>query len=74
MYRCLQNNVSMLPVVAAVRASTLVSFCTPLASPSSLMAYNLGGYSMKEMMKFNLPCVLISAVISILWIPIYFAL
>ncbi|MBR6208738.1 MAG: anion permease [Oscillospiraceae bacterium] len=74
MIACLQNNVSMLPVVAAVRASTLVSFCTPLASPSSLMAYNLGGYSMKEMMKFNLPCVLISAVISILWIPIYFAL
>lgn len=71
---CMQNNISMLPVACAIRASTLVSFCTPMASPSSLMAYNLGGYSMKEMLKFNLPCVLISAVVSIVWIPLYFAL
>ncbi len=73
MIACKQNGVSMLPVVCAIRASTLISFCTPLASPSSLMAYNLGGYTMKEMLKFNIPCVLISAVISIIWIPIYFS-
>ncbi len=74
MIACMQNNISILPVACAIRASTLISFCTPMASPSSLMAYNLGGYSMKEMLKFNIPCVIISAVVSIIWIPIYFSL
>lgn len=74
MIACMQNNISILPVVCAIRASTLISFCTPMASPSSLMAYNLGGYTMKEMLKFNIPCVLISAAVSIIWIPLYFSL
>ena len=71
---CIQNNISALPVICALQASCLVSFTSPLASPSALMAYNLGGYSLKEMMKFSVPLVLISAVISIIWIPIYFTL
>lgn len=74
MIACMQNNISILPVACAIRASTLISFCTPMASPSSLMAYNLGGYSMKEMLKFNIPCVLISTIVSIIWIPLYFSL
>ncbi len=74
MIACMQNNISILPVACAIRASTLISFCTPMASPSSLMAYNLGGYTMKEMLKFNIPCVIISTVVSIVWIPIYFSL
>lgn len=74
MIACMQNNISILPVACAIRASTLISFCTPMASPSSLMAYNLGGYTMKEMLRFNIPCVLISAIVSIVWIPIYFSL
>jgi len=74
MIACMQNNISILPVACAIRASTLISFCTPMASPSSLMAYNLGGYTMKEMLKFNVPCVIISAVVSIIWIPLYFSL
>ena len=71
---CMQNNISALPVICALHASCLVSFTSPLASPSALMAYNLGGYSLKEMMKFSVPLVLISAVISIIWIPIYFTI
>ena len=71
---CMQNGISSLPMSAAVQASCLVSFTSPMASPSALMAYNLGGYSLKEMMKFSVPLVLISAVISIIWISIYFSL
>ena len=71
---CMQNNISALPLIATIQASCLVSFTSPLASPSALMAYKLGGYSLKEMMKFSVPLVLISAVISVLWIPIYFSL
>ena len=65
------NGIPVIPVVLALHASCLVSFSTPLASPSSLLAYQLGGYSMKEMLKFNLPLVLISSITSIIWISIY---
>ncbi len=71
---CMQNGISCLPILCAIDASCLVSYCTPLASPSALMAYKLGGYSIKEMLKFSVPLILISAVISIIWIPIYFSL
>lgn len=71
---CMQNNISALPLIATIQASCLVSFTSPLASPSALMAYNLGGYSLKEMMKFSVPLVLISAIVSIIWIPLYFSL
>lgn len=66
-----QNHIPVLPIILAIDASCLVSFSTPLASPSSLLAYQLGGYSMKEMLKFNLPLILISSIVSIIWIPIY---
>ena len=68
----MKNGISCLPVVVAVSASALVSFSTPLGSPSSLLAYQLGGYSMKEMLKFNIPLVVISTIISIIMIPLYF--
>lgn len=66
-----QNGIPILPIILAIDASCLVSFSTPLASPSSLLAYQLGGYSMKEMLKFNLPLIVISSIVSIIWIPIY---
>ena len=71
---CVQNNISALPIICAIDASCLASFSTPLASPSSLMAYKLGGYSMKEMMKFSVPIISLSAVVSIIWIPLYFTI
>lgn len=71
---CVQNGMSALPVVVAIDASCLISFSTPLASPSSLLAYQLGGYNMKEMLKFNLPLILISTVVSCVWIPVYISM
>lgn len=68
------NGIDVLPVIAAVDASCLLSFTSPLASPSSLMAYKLGGFSIKEMLRFNAPLVLLAIVISVIWIPLYFAI
>lgn len=70
---CMQNNVSALPVICAIDSSCLASFSTPLSSPSSLMAYKLGGYTMKEMVKFGAPLLLLSTIVSIIWIPLYFS-
>lgn len=69
-----QHGIPVLPIVLAIDASCLVSFSTPMASPSSLLAYQLGGYSMKEMFKFNIPLIVISSIVSIIWIPIYCSL
>lgn len=68
----MQHGLSSLPFVCAIDSSCLASFGTPLSSPSSLMAYQLGGYSMKEMVKFSAPVILLSSIVSILWIPLYF--
>ena len=70
---CMQNNISALPIICAIDCSCLASFSTPLASPSSLMAYKLGGYSMKEMLKFSVPLIALSAIVSIIWVPLYFS-
>jgi len=66
-----QNGIPVIPIVLAIDASCLVSFSTPMASPSSLLAYQLGGYSMKEMLKFNIPLIVIATVVEIIWIPLY---
>jgi|GEM_PF-193104 len=69
-----QHGLSPLPFVCAIDGSCLASFGTPLSSPSSLMAYQLGGYSMKEMIIFSAPVILLSSIVSILWIPLYFSI
>ena len=38
------------------------------------MAYKLGGYSMKEMLKFSIPIIALSTVVSIIWVPFYFSI
>lgn len=71
---CLQNQMSALPFICAIDASGTSSFSTPLSSPTSLIAYKMGGYSIWEMLRFTLPLLLISVIVSVIWIPIYFAL
>ena len=71
---CQKFGMSVLPFIAAIDASGCSSFSTPLASSASLVAYKMGGYSMWEMVKFTVPLVVISTIVSIIWIPIYFGL
>lgn len=68
-----KNGIDVLPVIMAVEASCVLSFTSPLASPSSLLAYKLGGFSIKEMLRFNVPLVVLVTIISIIWIPLYFS-
>ena len=71
---CTKYGMSALPFIAAIDASGCSSFSTPLASTASLVTYKMGGYTMWEMVKFTVPLVVISAIVSIIWIPIYFGL
>ncbi|MBR6209314.1 MAG: anion permease [Oscillospiraceae bacterium] len=71
---CVQNGISALPIVCAIDASCLASYSTPMSAPSSLVAYQMGGYSLKEMIKFTFPMILISSLVSVFWIPFYFSI
>jgi len=71
---CMKYNMSALPFISAVDASGTASFSTPLSSPTSLIAYKMGGYSLWEMLRFTLTLLAITTVVSVIWIPIYFAL
>ncbi len=70
----LQHNMSALPFICAIDASGTSSFSTPLSSPTSLIAYKMGGYSIWEMLKFTMSLLVISTIVSVIWIPIYFGL
>ena len=70
----MQNGISALPIVCAIDASCLSSYSTPMSAPSSLVAYQMGGYSLKEMIKFTFPMILISSLVSVFWIPFYFSI
>ncbi|MCD8123001.1 MAG: anion permease [Clostridiales bacterium] len=71
---CMQYNMSALPFICAIDASGTASFSTPLSSPTSLIAYKMGGYSIWEMLKFTMTLLVITTIVSVIWIPLYFSL
>lgn len=54
-----------------VSASAVISYLTPMGSPAGLFAYQLGGYKIKEMLKFGIPCVVITTIAALIWVPLY---
>lgn len=68
---CMKGNISPLAAVSAIEVSSITSIMTPMASPATAMAYSMGGYTIKEMVKFCLPIIIIQAVVTILWLPIW---
>lgn len=71
---CVANNIPAAPVLFAVSTASVISFVTPMASPAGLFAYQLGGYSIKEMLRFGVPCAAIMTLVSCVWIPLYWTL
>lgn len=69
---CNGVGLSPLPLIACIDLSSMASIMTPLAGPGPLMAYNMGGYSFKDMIKFGVPVVVVQCLVSALWVPFYF--
>ncbi len=65
------NGIPAAPVFLAVSASAVVSYVTPMGSPAGLFAYQLGGYKIKEMLKFAIPVVIVTTIVACIWIPFY---
>ena len=69
---CMKSGISPLAACAAIEVSSITSIMTPMASPSTAMAYSMGGYTIKEMAKFCIPIICVQTIVSLIWLPIYF--
>ena len=63
-----------LPVICCVDLSSMASIMTPLSGPGGMLAYTMGGYSYKDMIKFGAPIILVQALVTAVWVPFYFGL
>lgn len=70
---CMKSGVNPLPVCAAIEVSSLTSIMTPMASPSTAMTFSMGGYTIGEMAKFCIPVILVQTIVTLAWLPIYYA-
>ena len=52
----------------------MASIMTPLSGPGGMLAYTMGGYSYKDMIKFGAPLILVQAIVTAVWVPLYFGL
>ena len=63
-----------LPIICCVDLSSMASIMTPLSGPGGMLAYTMGGYSYKDMIKFGAPLILVQAIVTAVWVPFYFGL
>lgn len=61
-----------LPVVATAAIAACVSVMTPMASPGMAITVNMGGYSLKDTVIGGLPVIIISGIVLVIWLPIFF--
>lgn len=71
---CIGVGLNPLAIVCVIDLSSMASIMTPLSGPGGMLAYTMGGYSYKDMIKFGAPIVLVQAVVSAVWVPFYFGL
>jgi di/tricarboxylate transporter len=65
-------HVSARPFLAAVMIAGSAAFATPFGYQTNVIVYRMGGYSYLDFVKVGLPLNLITWVVGILTIPIYF--
>jgi di/tricarboxylate transporter len=56
----------------AVLAGTLTDFLTPIGSIKGTISFDLAGYTFKDYLKVGVPLTLISTVVLMIWLSIYF--
>jgi di/tricarboxylate transporter len=71
---CMRSGINPLAAICAIEISSVSSIMTPMASPSSALTYSMGGYSIKQMVKFGMPVILIEFIVVVIWVPLYFNL
>lgn len=59
-------------ILVAIVISSSLAYATPIGMPANTMVYNVAGYSFKDFVKAGLPLILVSAVVSLILLPILF--
>ena len=71
---CIGVGLNPIALVCVVDLSSMASIMTPLSGPGGMLAYTMGGFSYKDMIRFGAPVILIQAIVSAFWVPFYFGL
>ena len=71
---CIGAGLNPLALICVVDLSSMASIMTPLSGPGGMLAYTMGGFSYKDMIKFGAPIILVQAIVSSIWVPFYFGL
>lgn len=59
-------------LVFAIVISSSLAYATPIGMPANTMIYNVAGYSFKDFVKAGLPLIIVSAIVSLVLLPILF--
>ena len=66
-------SVSPMPFCVAIAIAASASFCTPIGYQTNTIVQGLAGYSFKDFIRSGLPLTVITFVISIIFIPIFWS-
>lgn len=59
-------------VLAAIVISSSLAYATPIGMPANTMIYNVAGYSFMDFVKAGVPLIIVSAIVSLILLPIIF--
>lgn len=59
-------------VLAAIVISSSLAYGTPVGMPANTMVYNVAGYSFMDYVKAGVPLIIVSAIVSLILLPIMF--
>ena len=59
-------------ILVAIVISSSLAYGTPIGMPANTMVYNVAGYSFKDYVKAGVPLIVVSAIVSLVLLPILF--
>ncbi|WP_251421751.1 SLC13 family permease [Veillonella agrestimuris] len=59
-------------ILVAIVISSSLAYATPIGMPANTMVYNVAGYSFKDFVKAGVPLIIVSAIVSLILLPILF--
>ena len=59
-------------ILVAIVISSSLAYATPIGMPANTMVYNVAGYSFKDYVKAGVPLIIVSAIVSLVLLPILF--
>lgn len=68
-----QLSIDPMPFCVAITIAASASFCTPIGYQTNMIVQGLGGYRFSDFVRFGLPLSVITFIISMIFIPIFWS-